>query len=753
MRLTLRTMLAYLDDILDPQDSEDIAKKIEESEFATELVHRTRDSMRRLRLGVPPLVGKGLASDSNTVAEYLDNTLPADRVAEFEKICLESDVHLAEVASCHQILTLVLGEPAAIDPQSRQRMYRVATEASAPPIQGDGNQPPVAARSPGAAPAAAAVVTPPAPPRRQRPEVPEYLRESRSRLWPVVAATGLGAVATIVLLVMFGPAEWRARVAGIAQADPAAEAPADEAVQSDTAAAAPAAGDTPAGDATPSPTAPQTGAPSDDAANVEPPVEPIDPSMPADAAGDATLRPADEVDMPRQPDELDPNAPPAPEPGADPAAMPEEEAEPAGLSPAAGTGLPFPDPDAPLPPEPMPPADAPAAPADAAAAPAETAFGRYTSKRGEVLLKLDRENGDWRRLPPMAPLAKGDRLLSLPLYRPSIALSTSLSIQPDGAAELEFVGWTPEGVPIVSVSYGRLLMMTVGKAGNSIQLKLGEQVAEITFVDAESTVAIEVLRILPPGNDPTKGLAPLNVDIHATSGAARVRLDSDPPLDLQAPAQRALLGAGIAPPGETPAWVTSEVLSDPNRLAMQTVEGMLPPEQFVGLILKELSTHRRREVRALAIRSATYLNNFEPCINALSEKDEKNLWPTYIEELRASIARSPETATAVRNTFDKQRGADGEALSRMLWGYSADDLQDGAAAQLVEGLNNDGLDYRVLAIWNLRDITGEPNHAYYPENLTRQRTASVNTWKDLLRRGKIVPKAVAAATRAKGSSD
>jgi hypothetical protein len=122
VRLTLRTLLAYLDDMLDPAETKRIGQKVAESDAAQELIARIKQVTRRRRLTTPPATGPN-AFEPNTVADYLDNTLPAEQVAEVEKACLESDVHLAEIAAAHQILTLVLGQPALVPPTAKQRMY------------------------------------------------------------------------------------------------------------------------------------------------------------------------------------------------------------------------------------------------------------------------------------------------------------------------------------------------------------------------------------------------------------------------------------------------------------------------------------------------------------------------------------------------------------------------------------------------------------------------------------------------------
>jgi hypothetical protein len=123
MRLTLRTLLAYLDDTLEPAEIKQIGQKVAESETAQALIARIKQVSRRRRLSAPPPVSTGDKFDPNTVAEYLDNTLPSEQLAEVEALCLESDVNLAEIATCHQILTLVLGEPALVPPSAKRRMY------------------------------------------------------------------------------------------------------------------------------------------------------------------------------------------------------------------------------------------------------------------------------------------------------------------------------------------------------------------------------------------------------------------------------------------------------------------------------------------------------------------------------------------------------------------------------------------------------------------------------------------------------
>ena len=54
MRLTLRTLLAYVDDILEPAQAKEIGRKVAESDAATALLSRIRDVMRRRRLTAGP---------------------------------------------------------------------------------------------------------------------------------------------------------------------------------------------------------------------------------------------------------------------------------------------------------------------------------------------------------------------------------------------------------------------------------------------------------------------------------------------------------------------------------------------------------------------------------------------------------------------------------------------------------------------------------------------------------------------------
>ena len=188
MRLTLRTLLAYLDDVLEPATLKEIGVRVSESAPAAATVARIKEVVRRRRIAAPELTGSGSAPDPNLVAEYLDNTLAHDAIPALEKLCLESDMHLAEVASSHQILTAVLGEPVDVLASTRERMYALVSQA---PLV----EPRAKAEVPVSETAAQALAITTATPTIRQPMTPDYLKPTVGRnllLGLLVGCVGLG---------------------------------------------------------------------------------------------------------------------------------------------------------------------------------------------------------------------------------------------------------------------------------------------------------------------------------------------------------------------------------------------------------------------------------------------------------------------------------------------------------------------------------------------------------------------------------
>lgn len=742
MRLTLRTMLAYLDEILEPDDAADIGKKIEESEFATNLMHRTRDCIRRLRLGAPPLLGKGMALDPNTVAEYIDNELAAERVPDFEKVCLESDVHLAEVASCHQILSLVLDKRADVDPVSRDRMYQLVQSSKtpeAPPVAADVvTAPPVAA-----APAPAAVGTVQLAAKRSKPEVPDYLREKRSYFWPVITVV-LAAVATAGVLFLLVSQEGKNYVASLFgnAAPPAESGPAttngnkipEESIGKSGGNAA---------------TSESESKGSTEASNEQP--EETDNAV--GKSGKANL----EIPKPTRVAPDDGSAPPAPEPGQQPVLKPAT--EPATSQPAAVGTVPAPTGGSPVganvpqpgTPDPTVPRPSPAVPKPVQPPAVETpaaaleGVGLYVSAQ-DVLLRFNRAENGWRRLASKANVMAGDVLVALPTFSPTINLSNGVVVQPIGPAMIELQGADDRGVPGVVIGYGRVLMMTVAK-GAQVRLVLGERTGMAGFGDAQSTLALELRRVLPLSKDPESSPALMAAELFATSGKIQW-LDASGETIVQAPGRKVIAASpGFELPTETelPKWIANEPPSDLDKRASVEIERLMTTDRPVSLGLKELTESRRLEVRSLAIRSSAYVGQFDPFVAALNDDLQRANWTTHIDALRAAMARGPEVAAQVRATFEKQRGEEGRELYRMLWGYTVDDLKN-EGAKLVRYLDHEALDFRELAIWNLQNATGM-TLAYKAYDPPAKRRTSVMKWKEKLAEGKLVPAAPAVPAK------
>lgn len=744
MRLTLRVLLAYLDNILEPADAATVEAKIAESEKVSLLVHHIREISKRVRIPAPDVLGKGLGLDPNTVAEYLDYGMTDDAVRDFENICTNSDVHMAEVAACHEILSLVLVKPAEIDPNSRQRMYALLDESHKPLPATPLTAEPVAAaaasapqRAPAAAAVAAAASAAPAETRRKS-EVPDYLRQPDEASGKAAGRFALAAAILLALVIGGGAAALTLvpydDLPGFAKplADSLGNGPKEVAVV---------------------------------------PVEHVRPTPPATSPtgtpiGTATIQPVDATLGLRQPESAITPAVPAatvattvvapvpPVPAGTPIAVAVATAAPVAMPAVGGNPttvvVPTPGPNGTVAPVTVAPAPGttvavvapPVAKPPVAVIPAKIEpVGRVSSDPGQVILRFDARAG-WVRIQTreQQQLMVGDRLIALPMFRPQLTLNGGLTVDLLGGSSVELLPIDPSGTAGIRLLHGRMTMVASGATSGKLVVEVGTRRATFALTSAEFAVQHAFHR--PRGTDPTAGPLPWSLTMYLKSGELVINDDKGPSPTLKGPGSWLITGTSPLEPLTTatlPAWISADELTLLDKQAAEFVETALREGKAVNVALEEVVDDRRSENQQLALRCLAQLGDFNDFTGLL--RDPAQRWPTvekYVDLLSDSIDFGPYYADRLREAFAKQAGpTKGSDLYRMMWGYSDEQLKGGVAKALVETLEHDDLDYRVLAFWNLSKITGQ-TLTYLPQDPPLKRRAAVSKWQQKLESGQIL---------------
>ncbi|WP_417377684.1 hypothetical protein [Gimesia sp.] len=764
MRLTLRTLIAYLDDVLEPSQIKEIGKKLEESSYASSLVERIKDVLRRRRLTAPEVEGPGSNPDPNTVAEYLDNTLTPESVADVEKICLNSDVNLVEVAASHQILTLVLGEPATINPDTRDRIYALgpapagtqtgAATASAMTLP-DTSAPDTSmpAQSPSAAP-----LRNPTPAKQQtipaeEPEsfssrIPDYLKTKP--LWKRVTPYFLVLLAAVVWAGLFfsDSTYFPPIFSGSDNSDqlasnsvenlevdlgPSQTVSKPEMTPEESSPAAPATKSE--SDEKPAASTPEKKEPAGEtvAMNTKPPA--FDPPPPADAE---TASPSKAV--PTTPPLTEPlpiPVPTEPQPQAG-KTEPPQPASPDGKTVAMNT-----KPSAPAPPK-IEMADV------AEQAPA----AQIESEDGFFLEQVDKthelaDKNDWVILSKVSPIQVGSTVASpepftarinIPEARCKVVLLPGTAVTYTGKNKAADMGFQiQEGRIRIEASRG--LNDARDAAGPVLSIKVNDELWRVDLVTRDSVCGIEIVPVQPnkPGQIPdadnyTGILYAYSGMIRFSDGKGKVQtIDAGNWMSLSAQDRtKGLINPSDRPkPLRVPHWVEPDH-KDNSYLSRRLIAAFvkeLKDGQLVSLTMPAITKDLKPNVSDLATKSLALTNRYQELVKVLNEVDHHESRIAAIAGIRNWLLRDPENGTLLTVSLQSQFSPQmAEILERLLWGFQQEDAQDRfISGRLVEWLENSNVAVRELSFNYINQLTGR-SVDYSAIATPTQRRATARRW-------------------------
>lgn len=763
MRLTLRTLLAYLDDLLEPGQSREIGEKISESGYASALVDRIREVMRRRRLTAPDPKSPNSGLDTNSIAEYLDNTLEPDAVADVEKVCLDSDVHLAEVAASHQILTLVLGEPVDVPTRTRERMYALGPSGkpagSGALVDEEGDS--QFDSDPGVTIPAKQPATKARPSSESNGEsftqtIPDYLKPVP--LWRRVAPIAVGVLVGAVWLgvvyvdptVPFGKTSDTENA--IAQLDQGDSSDTGNGLTEQTSNAE-LTGDPNSGisgpdvNSTSGVTGPMPGAQTEPevvAANKPPrditELNGFDP----DARTVATVAPLPDPKAPTPSSGTLASTTPGP---AVPS-LPEPILPGAGTSVAAttapvsvGSSVTAPSTTSPQPVTTTPPEKQtkpevivkPTVPAPELL---------YTSREGI----LARQAGEgWLTMPHRTAIRVGDRVASLEPFSALLEISSlNLLIELQGGSVVEFLGATEDEQVSLRLLSGRISMQRRSPGTNNeavvVGLHLIDEPCRLTLRTPNALCGAELTAVEANAYEKDLGEDRYTGNLFVVNGrvgftgelAGNVALVGPSWIPLTPVDRKALAESSDLPPLLTvPDWLDpngSKISSTQRRYASR-FQKEIDEEQPLRDSIPSVVKSNIPAISELAVKSMVTTGMNNQLVQVLAEAEFLEARSAAIVGLRRWLPAAPENRETLRATLQQHFPADQvDTLYRLLWGYNEDDARNPATSRLlVDWLGHDNQVIRQLAFDHVYRLTGQ-RYDYRPINPANQRKVAVDRW-------------------------
>ena len=147
----------------------------------------------------------------------------------------------------------------------------------------------------------------------------------------------------------------------------------------------------------------------------------------------------------------------------------------------------------------------------------------------------------------------------------------------------------------------------------------------------DAAVALDVRRHRPLGQDPQGQIAAGWVDVYAVNSPVRVAQPDRmiDPFTVQAGEMAVMIGTRqpeLRPASSPPFWLDAGEARPIDRLASQQLEPALRPNRSLTVSLHEQANSRLTEVRVLAINSLALFNEFDPCVEALNDREMRVVW-------------------------------------------------------------------------------------------------------------------------------